>query len=441
MKTSSRARLPTRTGLPPTPESWLPNEHNLYRPRHSPRQRTALTCALAFFLVPTLAFVLGARSVPFENRPLHEFPSLADGWGFFTGLSGWATDHLALRQAGVGAAEGISTGLFGDPPGAGRGAPSGPIGLGSGGTPAPGSEGAQPPGGYPPVISGGDGWLYLGTDVSNKCKPLMDLDHVIGELRRLRAAVESSGRRFELVVAPDKSTVVPEHLPQNYAGKDCSRARSAAFWSRVTREVGAIDLRGELAATAVRLGHPLYDANDTHWTYEGGVAMTYALAGRLVPGVTSSWAVTPQRTQPWPADIPPLLGRSEQRQLRTYGLAPDGTTDRTRYLASDFRTPLRLAQASTGPPARSAVGQRVGLIADSFTQFASPFLAAGFTDLVIVHAETMAQNPAAGADDLLLDRDVITVELAERNVAGGASPLLRDSVIDSIASALARNPR
>src|SRR4030081_2058162 len=112
---SPRSHVSTERGLPPTPESWLPTEHSLYRPRHSRRQRTALTCALVFFLAPTLAFVSGVRAQPFENRPLHQFPSLSGGWGFFTGLANWATDHLTLRQAGVQAANGISTGVFSDP--------------------------------------------------------------------------------------------------------------------------------------------------------------------------------------------------------------------------------------------------------------------------------------------------------------------------------------
>jgi hypothetical protein len=291
------------------------------------------------------------------------------------------------------------------------------------------------------VINGTNGWLYLGADVSNKCNPTMDLNHVVSALQRLRHAVESSGRRFELVIPPDKSTAVPEHLPQNYAGKGCSVALSNQFWQRATRELGVIDLRNELASAALRVGHLLYSPNDTHWTFEGGMTMTYALAEALRPGVTSSWLANPGRIEPWPADIALYLGKSEDRHLHTYSLAPDGQTDRTNYVASDFRTPLRLTQASAGQPLSGVIGEKVGLIADSFTQFTSPFLAAGFKDIVIVHNETLAQNPAENTAHLLADRDVIAVELAERNVAGGASPLLQDSVLNTITKVLAENPR
>jgi alginate O-acetyltransferase complex protein AlgJ len=438
MKVGTRSHPPASGGLPPTPESWLPKEHSLYRPRHSRRQRTALTCAVVFFLTPALAFVLGVRPTAFENRALHGFPSPADGWAFFTGLSGWATDSLPLRQAGVEAANGISTGVFGDPPESDRGSSQGPIGLGPQEQGPPGD--GPPASSYPSVIFGSDGWLYLGADVSNKCAPTMNAAQVVRAFQRLRAAVESSGRRFELVIAPDKSTEMPQYLPASYPGRDCSRAVSNQFWHNATTELGDIDLRPSLAATAARVGHPLYDPNDTHWSYEGGLTMTYALAESLQPGITSSWVTTPRQIEPWPADLPLLLGKSEDRHLQTYALAPDGVTDRTQYVASDFRVPLHLMQDTPTLP-KGVIGGKVALIADSFTQFATPFLAASFHDLNIVHAETMAQNTTANATQLLADRDTIVVELAERNAAGGASPLLQDSVIDQIAAVLAKNPR
>lgn len=427
------------TGLPATPESWLPREHSLYRPRHSRRQRTALTCAIVFFLTPALAFVTGVRPTAFENRSLHGFPSPGDGFSFFTELSGWATDQLPLRKAGVDAAGAISSGLFGDPPQTGGTESGGPIGL----DPHPAATAPKdtvPAGGYPPLIYGSDDWLYLGADVANKCLPKLDPTQVVRAFQRLRAAVESSGRRFELVVAPDKSTFMPEHLPADYAGKDCARSASAEFWRNADSQLGNIDVRPSLTAAAEHVGHPLYDGNDTHWSYEGGLTMTYALAEHLEPGVTSSWTVTPREVDSWPADLPTLLGKSGNRELQTYKLAPDGVTNREDYVASDFRAPLHLQQPSP-LPSKGVIAGNTAVIADSFTQFASPFLAAAFQDVNIVHAETIAAHPAIDAEQLLADRDTIVVELAERNAVGGLSPLLQDSVIDQLSAVLASHPR
>lgn len=408
-------------GLPPTHESWLPNEHSLYRPRHGRRQRLALVAAVVFFLAPALAFTVGVRPTRFENRALAEFPAPGSGWGFFTGLLPWGTDNLPLREGAVRAGDAISAGVFGDEP---RHDAAGP---------------ERTAAGFPIVIRGKEDWLYLGTDASNKCRPKRTLDEVFGALRELRDAVESSGRRFVLVAAPDKSTAVPRFLPDEYAGKSCSTEVSARFWARATTEADVIDLRPALDDISTRSGRMLWDANDSHWTYEGGMAMTYAIADRISPGVTSTWLVGDRQETTWPADIIPLLGDTAQRSLRTYTLAPDGVTDRSKYVKSDFRTPLSLIQPQPGLP--GTVVPSTGFIADSFTQFASPFLAAAFRDLTIVHPETVAAEAEQSAKELLVSRDVLVLELAERNLASGVSPVLDDEVINALVKVLANHPR
>ncbi|GAA4543258.1 hypothetical protein GCM10023192_52270 [Amycolatopsis samaneae] len=421
----------------------MPHEHSLYRPRHSRRQRTALTCAVIFFLAPAMAFVFGVRSDAFENRPLHQFPSLADGWGFFTGLSDWATDHLPLRHAGIQASDGISTGVFGDAPGTDHKAPTGPIGVDPQSTGGTGNPGGVAPGDvpgyvYPQVLPGKDGWLYLGEDVNAKCRPVLDMNHVVDALRRLRTAVESSGRRFQLVIAPDKSTTEPSHLPDSYVGKQCAAAKGAEFWNRVPRETGAIDLRPALATAGQQLGRAVYDPNDTHWGFGGGLTMTYALAQAITPGITTTWQVTPDGTRDWPADLERMLGRTDQRHLTSYQLGPDGGADRTKYLASDFRTTLRLTQPDTVP---GMLTPKVGIVADSFTQFATPFLAATCRDVSITHTDTISQGSQEDLAELFSDRDVVTFEFVERSVVGGSTAVLSNPVLDKIAKALAQHPK
>lgn len=82
---------------------------------------------------------------------------------------------------------------------------------------------------FPPVIEGRDGWLYLGADVSGAYVPSRSLTDTLVSLRRLRTSVEASGRQFVLVVPLDKTTMVPEHLPVDYLGKDCSSRAKGEF--------------------------------------------------------------------------------------------------------------------------------------------------------------------------------------------------------------------
>ncbi|GAA4853001.1 alginate O-acetyltransferase AlgX-related protein [Saccharopolyspora rosea] len=416
--------------LPPVHEAWLPREHPLHRPRHGRRQLTALVCAVLFFTAPLVTWLFGARPEPVENRPLAPFPSLADGLGFFTGLGPWATDHLPFRGGAVRSVEGISRGVFGEPARTSGGAHSSPIGAGQSDAKPPLDENV-----FPNVIEGKNGWLYLGHDVSYRCVPKRSLDQVIAGLRRWRHVVEASGRRFQLVIAPDKSTVYPENMPDDYAGKDCSTAARAEFWRRVPAATGAIDMRGELRAVAARNGRPIYHDIDTHWTHEGGVAMTYQLAERLRPGSTAGWQVRPTRQYPHPADIPDLLGQQRTVPIQAYSLAPDGGADNTQFRPSDFHHPLHLESE----PKPGMIDAPVRMVGDSFTQFASPYLAAAFTDIAIQHPDDVATDPQA-AGQLLAEGRVVVFELSERFVAGGRYPMLDPQVADRVGAVLAAHP-
>src|SRR5947199_786926 len=134
-------------------ESWLPREHSLHRPRHANRQRFALACAVVFLVLPAVGYAFGVRPTAFENHRLASFPSPSLGWSFFVRLAPWATDHLAFREQAIHAADGLSRGLFGEPPAYGGNSNELP--------PIPTDQGstAAKPIQLPSVMQGHDGWL------------------------------------------------------------------------------------------------------------------------------------------------------------------------------------------------------------------------------------------------------------------------------------------
>lgn len=417
------------TELPAVHEAWLPREHPLHRPRHGGRQLTALVCALLFFSAPLLSWGMGARPEPIENRRLADFPAVTEGWDFFTGLAPWATDHLPFRKDAVYSADAISRGLFREPARLDGGSSNSPVGGQPQHPPTP-DESV-----FPSVIDGQDGWLFLGHDVSYLCVPRMDLDRVIAGLNRWREVVERSGREFRLVIAPDKSTMYPEMLPDDYPGENCSSERREQFWRRVPAATGAIDLREPLRDTARRSGERVYHDIDTHWTHQGGITMVYELAERLSPGVTDSWTLRPSRNYPHSADIPDLRGQNRQVDIQAYALAPDGGVDNTRFRPSDFHHPMHVES----PPKPGMIHRKTRMIADSFTQFASPYLAATFSDLTIAHAGDVADDPE-GTGKMLAEGEIVTLELSERFVAGGRYEMLDPSVADRVGQVLAKRP-
>jgi alginate O-acetyltransferase complex protein AlgJ len=422
-------------------ESWLPKEHPLYRPRHT-NQRLARICALIFFVAPLTALAIFGQPPAIENHPVHGFPGLSQGWGFFTGLLPWAVDNLPFRQGAIQVADGISRGLFGEPAPLGQ---SGQNDQNSGPLPAaprpvtpsvPDNQNDQTSDGYPQVIEGTDGWLYFGYDMQGKCEPAQPLTTVISNLNRLRTAVEQSGRQFVLFVAPDKSSVEPQHLPATYAGKACATAVDTQFWQQVDTSVGAVDPRPELQAAADETGQPVYFPQDTHWNYTGGLIMTRELAERIQPGVSATWRVSTAKRWTGAADLPPMIARSGTDTALPYHLAPDGVTDRDRPVDSDVLTPVTL---HTTDPVTGMVTAKTTMIADSFAQYGADLLAATFADLSIASPQTVASDPA-GEANRMVDSKVVVVEVVERNLVAGVSPVTSDSFITTVSAALAAHP-
>ncbi|GLZ32631.1 hypothetical protein Lesp02_48190 [Lentzea sp. NBRC 105346] len=415
----------------------MPKEHALYRPRHGERQRTALVSALIFFCVPVLLLIVGVKPEAFENRKLADFPA---GWNFFGGLDRWATDHTPLRKQAVATERWISKEIFGETPKIGKKpAPIGPVPVPAPQTPTttrdPSLDGPEPSA-FAEVIEGKNDWLYYGFDVKGACQPTRSMDEVIGQLRKLRAAVESSGRKFVFVVAPNKTTMVPEFLPARYFGKDCAAKARDAFWQRIGPEAGAIDLRPGLDAAKERTKAPVYSKFDTHWTHDGGVVLTRAIAENIKPGVSTSWKVTDGRNVQLPGDLPPLLGEQNTVTLRSYKIAPDGISVATRPVPPSPTEPVHMTQ-STGT---GIIGGKVGMLGDSFTFYVGQYVVAPFSDITLQNSDRVPQDPTkVGA--MLADKDVVVFEAAERSLVGGVNPLLDQGVIDRIAAELAKRPK
>ncbi|RSM69055.1 hypothetical protein DMH04_46495 [Kibdelosporangium aridum] len=422
--------------LPPVHEAWLPREHSLYRPRHGVRQLTAIICAVVFFALPLISLTVGMRPTELENHRLASFPNPGDGWSFFTNFNGWSNDHLPFRREAIDAVNGISRGLFGEPPNLGRSPQqSGPVAVVPG--PQQGDKRQINPGvTIPLAIEGKNGWMYYGDDVVSRCNQARDLKSTMDQIRRLREGVEASGRKFVMVVAPDKTTIVPENLPNSYAGKDCMQKVNSELWPLLTAEKGVVDLRGELHARGQQLGKPVYPPLDGHWWDEGGLVLARRLAEAIHPTITRKWVTQPVQEYSIPADTPPLIGLSGTNKGFMYSLKPDGERDQTRNLSPDFNTPVQVGHA-TG---QGTVTESVGMLSDSFTIRALRYLAASFGDLTVLHYGKTPDDNGRAAGEMLAQNEVVAVEVVERTIASGNNQLLQPAVVDGIVRVLQDNP-
>ncbi len=137
----------------------------------------------------------------------------------------------------------------------------------------------------PQVVTGINGELYYGPDFDIACglgSRTRRTMHQIGELARV---IERSGRTVVWAVAPNKSAVRPENLPDPLPHGDCD-ARGLDDTGRVVarvRDRNFLPLRDRLAGYR----RETYFHTDTHWTTVGGSLFARAVAKRLDPRVAA----------------------------------------------------------------------------------------------------------------------------------------------------------
>ena len=398
-----------------------PDAARAVRVRRRPRRLAILVLGLVFLFTPSIAYLSGVRATEIENRPLAAFPSLSTGWDFFPAVTTWATDHLALRGFAVEANARVSRDVFGEAPRRTTAAPgaAGPV------APVPGG---QPPGErtYPTVLEGRDGWLFLGDDLAAACAPQAPLEQTLDGLERLGELLTSAGKTYVLTVAPDKSTISPDRLPDAYVGDDCAPEAKDAFWDTVSkRELpGYVDLKAPLES-ARQEGEALYRPSDTHWGPRGALVYARQVADGLDPAL---WQTsTPTRTAPvrQDGDLAALLGTPRQDEMPGWALERPGVVVRR-------ADETGLASTTTGAPLWTAPTLIVG---DSFTKASLPQLAPLFADARLVQVGLAAED----ADALvaaILAADAVVIQVVERSVAAGGLPITDPAFLDRLASAL-----
>lgn len=414
-----------------------------YEARHDPargipappsapgHRRLALLLAVAFVFGPAAAYAVGVRPAAIENRRLASFPSLSSGWRFFDGFSRWAIDHMPLRGQAVQANTTLSEQVFGTTPdysGKGGGgeafaAIGGPVRSNT--SADAGSAAALD---FPKVVQGRRGWLFLGGDVRNACRRRTPLSTTMARLDRLAGIVEGSGRRFVLTVPPDKTTMEPALLPGDYVGKQCGRAGRAALWQRLRSNppAGYLDLRGPLEAAQRAAGRPIYRQKDSHWAPRGAAVYAEALADRLDRRLWATSRLVPDGTQRKTGDLTVLLGSPATDSSPQFALVRDGVRALTRTRAHTVNT-------TTGAPLFTP---RTVIVGDSF-QAAAWYL----TSPLFREQDFLRPGSTQPAQDAVISEisksQVVVVEMVERTVAGGDSPLLGPAFLDRLAAALA----
>jgi alginate O-acetyltransferase complex protein AlgJ len=387
--------------------------------------------ALAFFFGPTVAAAAGVRTPAIENHKLGRLPSTSDGWKSFGVFDTWATDHLPLRNDAIKANTTVERDVFGENPDYGaNGTATTTTATGVAGisAPQPSAPAANAVTDFPTVVTGIDGWLYYGTDFRDACNPVLSAPVIAAQLGRLSQIIKDAGKKFVMVIAPDKSDIYPEYLPAADQGVTCTSKAQAALWAALAANppAGYLDLRGAIvAAKAQAPGTLLYRKLDTHWNGRGALIYGHVLADGLDPQLWPTTTVTPAGQSNANTDLEALLGSRTPEQAPLFKVTRPGVVQ---TVNSDFQ----IANTTTDAP---LVTDPTLFISDSFTESArfaiNPFFqAAGFIN------SSAAGSAFPSLVQAIQSSKLVVLEIVERDVVGGQAPILQTSVLDHLAASL-----
>lgn len=211
---------------------------------------------LGLLVLPGLSGLLGFAAGTTEKRRPAPWPQQL-GAGFFARFDAALADRLGLRGEAIELDARLDLELFRDSPRPSR------------------------------VWRGEDDWLFLTGFWNHPCSHQdAGSGEIVATLARVSRLVEASGRRFRLVVAPDKFAVESQRL----AGRlhdlpDCGPAKRRAVEAalRAGEVAGAVDLWTPLRGLRGR--EELYYHGDIHWRPLGAMVMVRELVESLEPGL------------------------------------------------------------------------------------------------------------------------------------------------------------
>lgn len=381
-------------------------------------RRAIAVLALAFFALPLAAGAAGVTARPFENRALAPRPSPAAGWNVFDQATRFFVDRMPLREQAVRAYSWTAQHVLDDSPSwrrellarepAAAALPQDNAAAAAAEKPVTRPT-ADTRVGNAQVLRGSEGWLYVADDVDRACSLATPWPRAIGRVEAIARRIRRSGRPVAVLIAPNKSTIYPEHLDTQALGArwPCALRGERELWSRLgaSREPGVLGVRDDLLRAKRTTPDALFHRKDSHWNGVGAIAALPGILRRLGGGVRlRSGDVVKRRAVPYTGDLTQLLGTPEK----------DTTPDRA------------IRRAPGAPRLRGTTA----MLMDSFGNAIKPLLEPYVRRLEV---GVWASLDVAGMWQMIRRADRVVIEIVERElnpplVDGGRFSLLLDQL-------------
>jgi hypothetical protein len=265
------------------------------------------------------------------------------------------------------------------------------------------------------VRRGEDGWLYYAPSLTRLCtEPLAPADGV-AVLDRFAAGLQSQGVEFRYLLAPEKSTLYPEHLTDRLRGDgECGREAVEVLRGELgsAERPWYVDLYEPLEALKAASPEPIYYPRDTHWDQFGASRFVEEVARSLGEDLWHAEDVEQVGLRPFEPDLTRLLGLPQTIEVPELAVVRPGVAS-----SAWEETPVEGAEAILRATSTSSSGERdlvegrSVVLYDSFGLAALDLLKPFFADVAFVHWNALG-DPAVEA--LLDEADTVVAEGAER---------------------------
>jgi len=248
------------------------------------------------------------------------------------------------------------------------------------------------------VVMGRDGWLFYTGEklLEDFCGQVPYTDEKMEEFRRMVEAKRDwlavRGIPYIFVIPPNKQTIYPEHMPENFLqARGRTRLDQLMTYMQAHSDVTIIDLRQPLIEAKSQ--DPLYYLTDTHWNSLGALigygeimrAVGQAL-GRDVGSVRTLEDYTVERQKRQGGDLAAMLGLSDQFSEYHFILTPrwEGGTCARKESLTGYPAPAGLSRREPFAMSCERADITMVMFRDSFGSALVPLLAENFRRSVFV---------------------------------------------------------
>jgi alginate O-acetyltransferase complex protein AlgJ len=259
------------------------------------------------------------------------------------------------------------------------------------------------------VVVGKDGWLYYSgernLDYYQRAN-LMSAEQIgalLAQLSETRENLTAQGITFYVVVAPNKESIYPEHLPAGIRQANGPSLLDEILAANRDPDLKIIDLRPALMKA--REDTQVYYRTDTHWNPEGAFAAYEVIAERIGADFPAVKAHPPANfikvRESIGGDLSAMLTMKDELVEDSFELEP--AFDRKALTeTSEDDAVLKSINSDSSLP-------RTMIFRDSFFNGLQPFLMEHFSKAIVIRSFNLDMEWIAAEKP-----DIVIMEVAER---------------------------